>query len=74
MVMIMATLNVNKPAALSSILALNVVDSIEAAKAAYAKWNTRRATLNELSKLSDRELNDIGVSRSEIRYLALTQE
>ncbi len=29
-------------------------------------WNDRRITRNELSKLSDHELNDIGLSRGDI--------
>ncbi len=29
-------------------------------------WNDRRSTRNELMKLSNRELEDIGLSRSEI--------
>jgi len=29
-------------------------------------WNDQRVTLKELSKLTDRELNDIGLSRSDI--------
>jgi uncharacterized protein YjiS (DUF1127 family) len=30
----------------------------------------RRATINELSSLSNKDLNDIGISRGEIRHLA----
>lgn len=30
----------------------------------------RRATINELSSLSNHDLNDIGISRGEIRHLA----
>lgn len=30
----------------------------------------RNATIKELSKLSDMELNDIGIARCDIRYLA----
>ena len=31
-----------------------------------AAWNDRRVTRNELAKLSDRELEDIGLCRSDI--------
>ncbi|MCL4675477.1 MAG: DUF1127 domain-containing protein, partial [Pararhodobacter sp.] len=30
-------------------------------------WNDRRVTRNELSKLSDRELDDIGLCRGDIQ-------
>lgn len=44
---------------------------------AYKTARTRRAvynqTYNELAVLSDRDLNDIGVSRSDIRDLALQE-
>ncbi|MBY6154072.1 DUF1127 domain-containing protein [Vannielia litorea] len=33
---------------------------------ALADWNDRRVTRKALSKLTDRELDDIGLSRSEI--------
>lgn len=36
----------------------------------YAKNQQSRQTYKELSKLSDRELNDIGISRSDIRAVA----
>lgn len=31
-----------------------------------SKWKKRRATFNELSRLTDKELNDIGISRCDI--------
>jgi uncharacterized protein YjiS (DUF1127 family) len=34
--------------------------------AALGAWNDRRVTRRELSKLSDRELEDIGLSRADI--------
>jgi len=40
-------------------LALHVVDSVVA-------WNRARITRNELSRLSDHDLADIGISRDEI--------
>jgi len=34
------------------------------------KWNKRRNTVNELSRMSDRELSDIGISRLNIKEVA----
>lgn len=36
----------------------------------YLKYQIANQTIKELSALSDRELNDIGISRSIIRYIA----
>lgn len=36
----------------------------------YRAWLRYRTTVNELSRLSDRELNDVGLSRREIDYTA----
>ena len=40
------------------------------ALAALAAWNESRATRSALSQLTDRELDDIGLSRSEIDIIA----
>lgn len=37
---------------------------------ALTEWNDRRATRNALSRLSDRELEDIGLTRGEIDAVA----
>lgn len=39
----------------------------------FENWRTYRTTVNELSRLSDRELNDIGISRSMIRSVAMNE-
>lgn len=36
----------------------------------YRAWQRYRATVDELSRLSDRELNDVGLSRSNIDHTA----
>ena len=36
----------------------------------FRRYRTARRTMNELSKLSDRELRDIGIARHEIRTVA----
>lgn len=38
--------------------------------AAIAAWNDARVTRNELSQLSDRELDDIGLTRADIDKVA----
>ena len=36
----------------------------------FAKYRTYRTTLAELRSLSDRELNDLGMNSSSLRYVA----
>jgi uncharacterized protein YjiS (DUF1127 family) len=36
----------------------------------YRNWRRYRDTVSELSRLSNRELNDLGISRSDIPYVA----
>jgi len=39
---------------------------------AYIRQQNIKQTINELSKLTDRELNDIGIARGDIYYIAVT--
>ena len=39
----------------------------------FQAWRRYSVAMNELSHLSDRELADIGISRSDIQRLALTE-
>ncbi|WP_193141486.1 MULTISPECIES: DUF1127 domain-containing protein [unclassified Meridianimarinicoccus] len=52
----------------------SIVNRIERALDAFRAHRTRRATyrvtINELSVLSDRDLNDLGLSRSDIPAVA----
>lgn len=36
----------------------------------YRNWRRYRETVNELSRLSNRELNDLGISRYDIPFVA----
>ena len=38
----------------------------------YRNWRRYRNTVSELSRLSNRELNDLGIGRSDIRRVART--
>ena len=46
---------------------LNLVNSIVGS---IASWNDARVTRNALAKLSDRELDDIGLCRGDIEFIA----
>lgn len=36
----------------------------------YRNWRRYRETVNELSRLSNRELNDLGIARGDIPFVA----
>ena len=36
----------------------------------YRNWRRYRSTVNELSRLSNRELNDLGIARGDIPFVA----
>ena len=36
----------------------------------YREWRRTRETVNELNRLTNRELQDLGISRSEIPFIA----
>ena len=36
----------------------------------YRNWRRYRETVNELNRLSSRELNDLGINRGDIPYVA----
>lgn len=36
----------------------------------FSNWRKYRQTINELGRMSDRELHDLGIGRSDIPYIA----
>lgn len=48
-----------------------LVARLETARADFAKWRVYRDTVRELSALSNRDLSDLGLSRSMIRGVAI---
>ena len=66
----MAVIETTRPAPAGAIAAFKFVSVVERAIAAVADWNTERKTVAALSKLTDHELNDIGISRHDIRNFA----
>ena len=64
-VMNMSTMEMNRRAAVGGVG--NIVANLFSMLAA---WNEARATRHELNSLSDRELNDIGLTRGDIERVA----
>jgi uncharacterized protein YjiS (DUF1127 family) len=66
----MAAHETTRPAPFGAIIVLRVTTAVERGIAALAAWNDARMTRNALGQLSDRELDDIGLSRSDIETVA----
>ena len=62
----MATYETSRPAPLGAISVIRLVQSARGAAGKFQTWNSGRATRNALSKLSNRELDDIGLCRGDI--------
>lgn len=56
----------------SASIASRLIDTLNICTAAFIGWNDARMTRNALAGLSDRELEDIGLSRSDIEAVAQT--
>lgn len=56
-----------KDAPLGAIIAFRVVNSVLNFKDAVIAWNEDRVTRNMLRELSDKQLDDIGLTRSDLR-------
>lgn len=67
----MATTTYGNSATVANTLRDRLAARIETARADYAKWRVYRVTMAELSALSNRDLADLGLSRSMIRGVAL---
>jgi uncharacterized protein YjiS (DUF1127 family) len=62
--------NVSSQSSMLSVAAYKVVMFFERRAAATSRWKQQRETFKSLHKLTDRELNDIGISRGDIRSIA----
>ncbi len=58
----MASIETTRPAALNT----NIGARLTAAFSVFATWNDLRATRKSLGKLSNHQLNDIGLSRGDV--------
>lgn len=62
----MAAVETTRPAPFGAITTYRAFNALSKASALFAAWNDARATRSALSKLSDRELDDIGLCRGDI--------
>jgi len=65
----MAATNSTSPAPFGAITTYRAINGVSAMLIAFAAWNDARVTRNALGKLSDRELDDIGLCRADIYTL-----
>ena len=65
----MAAFETTRPAPFGAISIFRTVQFISNALNAFSNWNDARVTRNTLAKLSDRELDDIGLCRGDIEML-----
>lgn len=66
----MAATNTTRTAPLGAITTYRFIQFVSTGVAAVGNWNDRRMTRTALGKLSDRELDDIGLCRSDIDHVA----
>ncbi len=62
----MASFDINRPMADGHLSGVRLSTLFSRISAALADWNDARKTRNALSKLSDHELNDLGLNRGDI--------
>ncbi len=65
----MAATETTRPAPFGAISIFRAVQAVSGLLAAISTWNDARVTRKALSKLSDRELDDIGLCRGDIEAL-----
>ncbi|CAM8626944.1 COG5457 Uncharacterized conserved small protein [Paracoccaceae bacterium] len=65
----MAAYETSRAAPFGAIAIFRFVQSVSDKAAALAAWNDARVTRNALAKLSDRELDDIGLCRGDIEVI-----
>ncbi len=66
----MAAVETTRPAPFGAITTYRAVNGLSNVFGVLSAWNDARVTRNALNKLSDRELDDIGLCRGDIELLA----
>lgn len=65
----MAAYQTTRTAPLGAITTYRAIHLVSSAFASVVAWNDARVTRNALGKLSDRELDDIGLCRGDIQAI-----
>ena len=65
----MAAVETTRPAPFGAITTYRAITGLSGIFATLAAWNDARVTRKALSKLSDRELDDIGLCRGDIEHI-----
>ena len=65
----MAAVETTRPAPFGAITTYRAINTVSNAFATLAAWNDARVTRKALNKLSDRELDDIGLCRGDIEFI-----
>ncbi len=66
----MATFETTRPAPFGAEITFRFVSYLDAKRASLVEWNNNRVTRNALSKLSNHELADIGLSRGDVDVIS----
>jgi len=62
----MAAVETTRPAPYGAITTYRAINALSNAVMAFQAWNDARVTRKALAKLSDRELDDIGLCRGDL--------
>jgi uncharacterized protein YjiS (DUF1127 family) len=65
----MAAVETTRPAPYGAITTYRAINALSNAVGVFAAWNDARVTRKALNKLSDRELDDIGLCRGDIELI-----
>lgn len=65
----MAAVETTRPAPYGAITTYRAINAVTNVFGALAAWNDARVTRKALNKLSDRELDDIGLCRGDIEFI-----
>lgn len=65
----MAAVETTRPAPYGAITTYRAINALSNVARAFSVWNDARITRNALAKLSDRELDDIGLCRGDVEAI-----
>jgi uncharacterized protein YjiS (DUF1127 family) len=65
----MAAVETTRPAPYGAITTYRAITALSNVALAFRAWNDARVTRKALSKLSDRELDDIGLCRGDLDFI-----